>query len=113
MLLIPSWTYLYVKPRWVLCVIVVVIKVHVTIMVTAMNQKYKARSTCTKRRIGFKSWRPHIPELFHDFRRCVFSGKRLSGQLRDVYDDFVNLKIICQLSLLEVLIGIKCACVRS
>ena len=31
----------------------------------------------------------------------------------DVYGDFVNFKMICQLSLSEVLIGVGCACVRS
>ena len=29
------------------------------------------------------------------------------------YGDFVNLKMICRLSLSEVLIGVGCACVRS
>ena len=29
------------------------------------------------------------------------------------YGDFVNFKMICRLSLSEVLIGVGCACVRS
>ena len=38
--------------------------------------------------------------LFQDFRR------------RGAYGDFVNLKMICRLSLSEVLIGVGCACVH-
>ena len=52
-------------------------------------------------------------DLFQDFRRCAFSGRRRSRRRRGAYGDFVNLKMICRLSLSEVLIGVGCACVRS
>ena len=64
---------------------------------------------------GFKSWCSHLfLDLFQDFRWCAFSGRRRSRQRRGAYGDFVNLKVICRLSLSEVLIGVGmsvCACI--
>ena len=51
-------------------------------------------------------------DLFQDFRRCAFSGRRRFRRRRGAYGDFINLKMICRLSLSEVLIGIGCTCVR-
>ena len=59
---------------------------------------------CYPRPQEFKFWCSH---LFQDFRRCAFSGRRRSRRRRGAYDDFINLKMICRISLLEVLIGIK------
>ena len=52
-------------------------------------------------------------DLFQDFRRCVFNGRRRSRRRRGAYRDFVNLKMMCRLSLSKVLIGVGCACVHS
>jgi hypothetical protein len=52
-------------------------------------------------------------DLFQDFRRCTFSGRRRPRRRRGVYGDFVNLKMICRLSLLKVLIGVGCTCMHS
>ncbi|EMS67043.1 hypothetical protein TRIUR3_27819 [Triticum urartu] len=41
-----------------------------------------------------------------DFRRCTFSERRRSRRRQGAYGDFVNLKMICRLSLSEVLIGV-------
>ena len=50
-----------------------------------------------------------ILDLFQDFRRCAYSGRRRFRRRRGDYDDFVNSKMICRLSLSEVLIGVVCA----
>ncbi|EMS45654.1 Serine/arginine-rich splicing factor 12 [Triticum urartu] len=47
-----------------------------------------------------------VPQPRPDFRRCAFSGRRRFRRRRGAYGDFVNLKMICRLSLSEVLIGV-------
>ena len=60
---------------------------------------------------GFKFWCSH---LFLDLlRQCAFSGRWRFCRWRGAYGDIVNLKMICRLSLSEVLIGVGCACVHS
>ncbi|EMS52946.1 hypothetical protein TRIUR3_32730 [Triticum urartu] len=50
-------------------------------------------------------WMQDAGVVSQDFRRCAFSGRRRSRRRRDAYGDFVNLKMMCRLSLSEVLIG--------
>ena len=55
---------------------------------------------------GFKSRCSHLfLKLFQDFRRCAFSERGRSRRRRGAYGNFVNLKMIYQLSLSEVLIS--------
>ena len=56
-----------------------------------------------------RAWRYVIMDVF----RGGVGGRRRSRRRRGAYDDFVNFKMICWLSLSEVLIRIECACVRS
>ena len=55
---------------------------------------------------GFRRFISGFPAM------CI-QWRRRFRQRRGVFGDFVNIKMICQLSLSEVLIGIGCACVCS
>ena len=44
-------------------------------------------------------------DLFQDFRRCAFSERRRSRRLQGACGEFVNLKMMCRLSITKMLIG--------